>query len=90
MSAIFGYDFFVQNRPRKDKSQRMAGVTLTVITAALILSGYLLYYLGIEWLRDWTSLIHWVVGLALPAFFVWHYLGRSAAKSKGRAKSIDL
>ena len=73
----------------KDKSQRVAGVTLTVVTGVLILSGYLLYYLGVEWLRDWTSLIHWVVGLALPAFFVWHYLGRSTAKSKARPKSIN-
>lgn len=61
-----------------------------VITGALNLSDYLLYNLGVEWLRDWTSPIHWVVGLALPAFFVWQYLGRSAAKTNVRSKSIDL
>lgn len=60
----------------KDKSQRIAGVALTAVMGLLIASGYLLYYLGIEWMRDWTSLIHWIIGLALPAVFVWHYVGR--------------
>ena len=71
----------------KDKSQRIAGVALTVVAGALILSGYLLYYLGIEWLRDWTSILHWGIGLALPAVFVWHYLGRNTAKAAPRRKS---
>lgn len=74
----------------KDKGQRVAGLLLTIVTSALILSGYFLYYLGIEWLRDWTSIIHWVVGLTLPAFFVWHYLGRSALKRKTRQQTIIL
>ena len=71
----------------KDKSQRVAGVALTVVMSALILSGYLLYYLGIEWLRDWTSVIHWGIGLVLPAVFVWHYLGRNTPKATPRRKS---
>ncbi len=74
----------------KDKSQRVAGVALTAVMGVLILSGYLLYYLGIEWLRDWTSIIHWGIGLTLPALFVWHYLGRNSVKLKARAKSTPL
>ncbi len=74
----------------KDKSQRVAGIALTVVMGVLILSGYLLYYLGVEWLRDWTSLVHWLMGLALPAVFVWHYLGRTAAKLKTPAKSKGI
>lgn len=71
----------------KDRSQRVAGVALTIVMGALILSGYLLYYLGVEWLRDWTSIIHWGIGLALPAVFIWHYFGRNSAKRPPRRKS---
>lgn len=63
----------------KNRRQRLAGIVLTAVTGVLILSGYLLYYLGIEWLRDWTSVVHWMIGLALPAVFVWHYFGRNKA-----------
>jgi hypothetical protein len=65
-----------------DKPQRIAGIALTAVLSLLILSGYLLYYAGIESLRDGASLIHWLIGLALPIIFVWHYLGRSAKQQK--------
>lgn len=71
----------------KSKRQRIAGLALTAISSVLILSGYLLYYVGVEVVRDWASLIHWAIGLTLPAAFVWHYLGRSAAKTKARVKA---
>jgi hypothetical protein len=91
--ALLGFGgMFIVHIPKgwKDKDQRVAGVALTAVMGVLILSGYLLYYLGIEWLRDWTSFIHWAIGLALPAIFVWHYLGRNAAKQKPRAKSKEV
>ena len=69
------------------ESQRLAGVALSVLVFVLILSGYLLYYLGIEWLRDWTSLLHWTIGLLLPAVFAWHYAGRNASKLKASTKA---
>ena len=61
----------------KENRQRFAGIALIAVTSALILSGYLLYYLGVEWLRDWTSVVHWMIGLLLPVVFIWHYTGRS-------------
>jgi hypothetical protein len=54
--------------------QRVAGVSLCGSLSALIASGYMLYYVGDEELRSWTSLAHWSIGLGLPAVFVWHYL----------------
>ena len=91
--ALLGFGgLMVAHIPKgwKDKSQRVAGIALTAVTGALILSGYLLYYLGIEWLRDWTSIIHWGIGLALPAVFVWHYLGRKVVKQPPRRKPKEI
>lgn len=59
------------------RSQRALGVALTSLFALLIVSGYLLYYLGDERLRPIDSLIHWVAGLvALPVFVVHYRQGR--------------
>jgi hypothetical protein len=55
----------------------------------MILLLYIPYYLGIEWVRDWTSLIHGIIGFVLLAVFVWHYLGRNSAKSNRRNKSTE-
>lgn len=88
--ALLGFGgLFIVHMPKgwKDVSQRVAGIALTVVFSVLILSGYMLYYVGDEAVRDWTSIIHWVIGLALPAVFVWHYIGRSKAKVKARSKS---
>lgn len=90
--ALLGFGgLFIVHMPKgwKDESQRVAGVTLTSLVAVLILTGYMLYYVGGEWLRDWTSLIHWALGLGVPGIFIWHYLGRKNAKPKTRANSSD-
>ncbi|MDE2623677.1 MAG: hypothetical protein KGM83_10865 [Betaproteobacteria bacterium] len=69
------------------RSQRVAGISLCTFLSALIVSGYMLYYVSGDDLREWTSVVHWVVGLPLPAVFVWHYLNglcdrRRTAKPK--------
>ena len=56
------------------RRQRMLGVLLSSVLAVLIVSGYLLYYLGDEGLRADASVIHWAFGLALPACFFLHYI----------------
>ena len=38
----------------------------------LTLSGYLLYYVGSDSVRDIMALVHWAIGLALPLLTVWH------------------
>jgi hypothetical protein len=55
------------------RSQRMLGLTLSGTLIVLIVSGYLLYYVGNEEARSWISLIHWVVGLLSLIIFVLHY-----------------
>jgi hypothetical protein len=57
--------------------QRVAGVVLGVLLLTLILTGYLLYYVSSDSLRSWSSFIHWVLGLALPVIFIWHYRGKA-------------
>ena len=82
--ALLGFGgLFIVHIPKgwKDVSQRVAGVSLTVIFSILILSGYMLYYVGDEGARDWTSIIHWAIGLGSPVIFIWHYLGRNARKT---------
>ena len=77
---------FVAHIPKgwDQRSQRIAGIALSAVLAALICTGYLLYYAGGEALRQASSIIHWAVGLALPVVFAWHWIwGVSLRRSKG-------
>ena len=91
--ALLGFGgLFVVHMPKgwKDKYQRNIGIGLTALVAELILSGYLLYYVGDDTVRSWSSIAHWVIGLATPIVFIWHYLGHKpkiARKKRERAKS---
>lgn len=51
---------------------RISGSVFFSVMTILSLSGYLLYYIGEPALRDVMSLIHWLIGLAVPALAVWH------------------
>jgi len=53
-----------------------SGITLAVLFAGLIVSGYLLYYVGDESWRARVALAHWLVGLALPLSLIAHVLDR--------------
>lgn len=82
--ALFGFGgLFVVHVPKgwKDLPQRTIGLALTSLIGVLILSGYLLYYVGDDAVRSWTSIVHWVIGLAVPLVFIWHYIH---GKSKRR------
>jgi len=58
------------------KRKRWSGGILTAVFFVLILSGYLLYYVGDDRIRPLISAVHWGIGLACPIFFVWHRLKR--------------
>jgi hypothetical protein len=58
------------------RHQRLIGSVLMGLVGLLVLTGYLLYYVGDEELRNWISAGHWLVGLLLPAVFIVHYRRR--------------
>lgn len=62
--------------------QRVAGIVLCIVLGIVVASGYLLYYLGDENARAWTSIAHWSIGLGLPAIFLWHYLNGLSARRR--------
>ena len=55
------------------RRRRWSGGLLFVTFAVLIASGYLLYYTGEDAMRAIVSILHWVIGLAAPVAFVWHW-----------------
>jgi hypothetical protein len=56
--------------------QRVAGTALGVLLLTLIITGYMLYYVSTESLRNWSSIIHWILGLFVPLVFIRHYRGK--------------
>lgn len=90
--ALLGFGgLFVAHMPKgwKDRKQRNVGIGLTAFLCVLILSGYLLYYLGSDGPRELASLIHWVIGLAVPIIFIWHYVSRTEAKRARKNKQAQ-
>lgn len=60
--------------------KRRSGTLLVATLAWLILSGYLLYYVGHEQARALTALLHWSVGLAFPVPFMGHRFRSHSAR----------
>jgi hypothetical protein len=52
--------------------RRWSGSLMFGLSALLVLSGYLLYYLGNDRMIEATSLLHWAIGLASPLVFLAH------------------
>ena len=51
------------------------------LLAAMVLTGYALYYFGGEETRPWISKVHWIAGLASTAVLPIHVvLGRRRRK----------
>jgi hypothetical protein len=67
---------------------RLTGPLMIAVNAVLIATAYGLYYAGADTLRHWMSVIHIVVGLALPAGLLAHvWLGRHRARDDRRLTS---
>jgi hypothetical protein len=67
--------------------RRRSGAALVGLFLWLTLTGYLLYYLGHEWLRSLTSLLHWSLGLLIPVLFLLHRLAAEPAKVRQPRRS---
>ncbi len=55
--------------------RQWSGSILAGLVIWLIVSGYLLYYVGDEDIRSAVSVLHWALGLAAPAGFAIHRYG---------------
>ena len=61
----------------KIKRNRKSGGFFLALFALLIVTGIGLYYLGGEFIRNVTSILHWVVGISFPLFLAAHiYFGK--------------
>ena len=60
--------------------RRWSGGFMFGTASVLVLSGYLLYYLGDPDLREVLAVVHWVIGLACPVAFVVHRFSRENAR----------
>lgn len=54
--------------------RRWSGGVLAGVFAVLIVTGYLLYYIGSDTVRPVISIVHWGIGLGSPAFLILHRL----------------
>jgi hypothetical protein len=58
------------------KKQRLSGTLLLGLLGVLIASGWGLYYLSEDQGRRAVSLLHWILGLSLPVFSIYHFVRR--------------
>jgi len=64
------------------RNQRIVGAGLVSIIAVLVATGYLLCYVADDGWRAWSSLLHWLFGLAaLPLFLLHYWQGRRIGRS---------
>jgi len=54
------------------RRNRISGTMFFSLLSVLIGSGYALYYTGEESARAIISVLHWVIGLGMPALMGWH------------------
>ena len=66
-------------RETRNRASGMVLATLLIVAAA---TGWLLYYAGGESLRAAASVLHWVLGIGIPALLAAHiFLGRRSRRS---------
>ena len=66
------------------RRHRWSGGILIGSLLLLVLSGYLLYYVGEESTRQGISLLHWILGLLIPLAYLTHRLAKKLPRSVGR------
>lgn len=67
--------------------RRRSGSVLTAVVFWVIVSGYLLYYVGNDTARSFISVSHWVVGLACPLLYWVHRMKKRSRKSSASVSS---
>jgi hypothetical protein len=56
------------------RRRRWSGGTAFAVLAALVASGYLIYYVTDDTWHERIALVHWIVGLGLPLVVVLHVM----------------
>jgi len=73
---IYGFLWNLHVKPGwRARTRRWSGGTIWSLVLLMILSGYALYYIGNDTVRDWVSLLHWVPGLLALVIFLLHIRG---------------
>jgi hypothetical protein len=65
------------------KRRRLSGGTLTAVLIWLVVTGYLLYYIGSDTARSVVSVLHWSVGVVCPVLYWLHRARRRAKPGSG-------
>jgi len=72
---MIGFGSVLPGHVRRAWGMSRNRVTGTVFFAAMLtmtLTGYLLYYVGVQAVRDNMAIVHWGVGLGFPLLTGWH------------------
>jgi hypothetical protein len=64
------------------RSNLLFGFCLIGLNITLVLTGWGLYYVGSESLREWNSFIHWSIGASTLLFFIAHILSGRRSSTK--------
>jgi hypothetical protein len=68
---------------------RVAGVSMLLVSTVLVTTAFGLYYAGTDSLRSWTGTVHWVVGSGSPLILLVHVLtGRRATRLHVKVRSV--
>jgi hypothetical protein len=70
--------------------RRWSGGILFALFGWLVLSGYLLYYVGEESVREATAVLHWGLGLAGPLPFALHRFAKERRLARPQSPPIPL
>ena len=69
--------------------RRWSGALFVGVLILLIVTAYLLYYLGDDSLRPLVSILHWAVGLGCPGLFLVHRYGLAEKKARDANGAVE-
>ena len=88
MLALIGFGSLMPGHIRnawQHRKNRGSGGSMVALMAVLAFTGYFLYYVGGEEIRQFTSVAHWLIGLALMPLLILHIvLGRRSRNQPAR------
>jgi len=75
----------------KQKRQRKLGVTLVLVQLSIIITGYMVYYVGNDFILHTAATTHLLLGLSFPLLLISHiYLVIRSKSSKTKTKKLSV